>query len=57
MVNSNQATVGAPGAWVPVAWYVGHGGARNIQDGAWSPAYVPNPAYNRISITSHHPVR
>ena len=37
-------------AWVPVAWYVGMGGARNVQNGTWSTAYVPNPAYNHISI-------
>ena len=35
---------------MPIAWYVGIGGARNVQDGTWSTAYVPNPAYNRISI-------
>jgi Lysozyme like domain len=37
-------------SWVPIAWYVGMGGARNVQDGTWTTAYVPNPAYNRISI-------
>jgi hypothetical protein len=37
-------------AWVPIAWYVGIGGARNVHNGTWSTAYVPNPAYNRISI-------
>jgi len=37
-------------AWVPVAWYVGMGGARNVQDGTWSTAYVPNPAFNHMSI-------
>lgn len=41
---------GGDPAWVPIAWYVGTGGARKVQDGTWSPAYVPNPAYNRISI-------
>lgn len=37
-------------AWVPVAWYVGLAGARNVADGAWSPAFIPNPAHNTISI-------
>lgn len=42
-------TFGDP-AWVPVAWYVGLGGARKVQDGTWSTAYIPNPKYNKISI-------
>jgi len=37
-------------AWVPVAWYVGLGGARNVSNGTWSSAYTPNPAYNTLSI-------
>ena len=41
---------GGDPAWVPVAWYVGLSGARHIQDGTWSPAYIPNPAHNTISI-------
>lgn len=40
---------GDPG-WVPIAWYVGVGGARKVHDGTWSTAYVPNPPYNEISI-------
>ena len=44
------ATFGGDPAWVPVAWYVGLTGARNVADGTWSPAYIPNPAHNTISI-------
>lgn len=41
---------GGDPSWVPVAWYVGLGGARNVQDGTWSLAYLPNPAFNTLSI-------
>ena len=51
---SDVATIltrfGGDPAWVPVAWYVGLGGAQRVADGEWSPAYVPNPAHNTISI-------
>lgn len=43
-------TFNGDATWVPVAWYVGLGGAQKVQDGTWSSAYTPNPAYNRISI-------
>ena len=52
-VTSILAAFGGDPAWVPVAWYVGIGGARKVQDGTWSTAYVPNPAYNRISIGAY----
>ncbi|HWL44556.1 MAG TPA: hypothetical protein VNQ73_16570 [Ilumatobacter sp.] len=37
-------------AWVPVSWYVGPTGAERVRTGQWSPAYIPNPAHNTISI-------
>lgn len=49
-VNAILAAFGGDPAWVPVAWYVGLQGARNVADGTWSAAYIPNPAYNTISI-------
>jgi len=36
--------------WVPVAWYVGSGGAAKVRSGEWPLSYIPNPTYNRISI-------
>jgi len=36
--------------WVPVAWYVGLGGAAKVRDGEWPLTYIPNPVYNHISI-------
>jgi hypothetical protein len=36
--------------WVPVAWYVGPGGAAKVRSGEWPLSYIPNPTYNRISI-------
>lgn len=44
------AEFGGDPSWVPIAWYVGTGGARKVQDGTWSLAYLPNPAYNTLSI-------
>ncbi len=41
---------GGDPAWVPIAWKIGIGGARNVQDGTWTLAYVPNPADNQLSI-------
>lgn len=41
---------GGDPAWVPIAWYVGTGGAHKVRDGTWSLAQIPNPAFNRISI-------
>ena len=36
--------------WVPIAWYVGSGGAAKVRSGEWPLSYIPNPKYNRISI-------
>lgn len=36
--------------WIPVAWYVGSGGAAKVRNGEWPLSYIPNPTYNRISI-------
>ena len=36
--------------WVPVAWYVGTGGADNVRAGTWPLSYVPNPGFNTGSI-------
>ncbi len=36
--------------YVPVAWYVGDGGANNVRTGEWPLSYLPNPAYNTITI-------
>jgi len=36
--------------WIPVAWYVGMGGAEAVRSGEWSLNRVPNPAYNHVSI-------
>lgn len=36
--------------WVPVAWYVGSGGAAKVRSGEWPLSYIPNPKYNHISI-------
>jgi hypothetical protein len=41
---------GGDPAWVPIAWYVGTGGAHKVQDGTWSTATIPNQPYNKISI-------
>ena len=34
---------GGDPAWVPIAWYVGTGGAHKVQDGTWSLAHDPQP--------------
>lgn len=36
--------------WIPVAWYVGLAGAEQVRTGQWPPSYIPNPAYNTITI-------
>lgn len=36
--------------FVPVAWYVGEGGANKVRTGEWPLSYLPNPAYNTITI-------
>lgn len=36
--------------YVPIAWYVGIGGATRVLNGEWPLTYIPNPTYNRISI-------
>jgi cell wall-associated NlpC family hydrolase len=49
-VTAILSDFGGDPVWVPIAWYVGTGGAHKVQDGTWSTAYVPNPPYNKISI-------
>jgi len=36
--------------WVPIVWYIGAGGARDVRAGKIGLDDVPNPAYNTISI-------
>lgn len=49
-VTQILAAFGDDPAWVPVAWHVGIAGARNVQDGTWSSAYVPDPITDPRSI-------
>ena len=40
-------------SWVPVAWYVGLGGAQQIADGTRDPNIVPNAEHNTSSVTEY----